>query len=187
MHIPNSARLTIAGCFLWCAGGVLAASVVPNPDFDLGTTGWNGGTLLTSDGAPSSPSYVVVSPANNEVQARSDCFPIDASVRYTFGARMRITSGTIGIALLDTYTDSSCTVGPGGASPYVASQFGAGTWVSLTYSTDSVLLSSDVVAGKIRLVANSGINQPGRVLFDHIVLQVDDVFADSFEDVPSAR
>jgi hypothetical protein len=179
--------LTIAGSFLWCAGGVLAASAVPNPDFDLGTTGWSGGTLLASDGAPSAPSYVVVSPQNNQFEATSDCFPIDATVRYTFDARMRITSGSVGIVLLSTYSDGTCSVVVDPSVAHLANSFGNGNWVSLSYDTHSLLLSSDIVSGKIRLVANSGVNQPGRVLFDHIALQVDDVFAGTFEDVPDAR
>lgn len=174
-------RIAILGYVLLCAGGACAQSVIPNPDFDLGTAGWNGGTLVGSDGSPSAPSFLVVSPPYNQVEAYSDCFPIDATLRYTFAARMRIISGSVGIVLLGTYSDGACAVSVDGSTAHVASSFSNGDWVALSSSDHSFLLPPGAIGGRISFVTNSGISEPGQVLFDHINLQPDDVFAGNFE------
>ena len=187
MKAPVMTCFTITACMLLVAGVAAAASVVPNPDFDVGSQGWSGGTLVLADGAPSAPSYLVESPANNEFAAWSDCFPLDSSVRYTFDARMRITSGSVGIAHLRVYSDEACAMDAGGPTPYVVIHFGAGNWVALSHGTQSTLLPSSAIRGRVRLVANSGVAQPGRVQFDHIVLQLDDVFTGDFDAPPVTR
>lgn len=186
MRTPSPPRIAIFAYLLLAPGALFAESVVPNPDFDLGTLGWNDGALVASDGSLSAPSYLVTSLPNNQREVSSDCFPIDATKRYTFAARMRIVSGSVGIVFFNSYSDVGCTVGVGGGLPYLANSFSNGDWVALS-SSGSFQLPASAIRAKVTLVANSGINQPGQVRFDHIDLQQDDVFAGTFDEPVAAR
>lgn len=186
MRTPFQPRIAIFAYLLLATGAVFAESVVPNPDFDLGTVGWNDGVLVDSDGSPSSPSYLVTSLPNNQREVYSDCFPIDATKRYRFAARMRIVSGSVGIVFVYWYSDVACAFGVGGTTPHVANSFSNGDWVALSNST-SFEPPASAIRAKVKLVANSGINQPGQVRFDHIDLQQDDIFAGTFDEPVASR
>ena len=157
-----------------------AQNVIPNPDFDLGAAGWSGGSLVANDGLPSAPSYLVISSVYNQFEAHSDCFPVDATRRYMLRGRMRIMSGSVGIVLLHAYSNAGCA-GSYGAAAHLANSFGDGSWVELSYNHSSFQLPSDAVSARITLVANSGVSAPGHVRFDSLELEVDDVFAGSFD------
>jgi hypothetical protein len=180
-------RVVALGFIVSSSANVTAQNVVPNSDFDSGSTGWSGGTLFETDGSPSTPSYLVTSPDHTQQAAYSGCFVLDHTRLYGFTAQGRIIGGDFGdfgSIQVVVFQDSACTslAGPG----YIALGNLIGgindnwTTIALPGPARVVLLDSNVKSGQILLVANSGISNPSNVLFDHIVLEPA-IFSSDFE------
>lgn len=169
--------------------GAAAQNVVPNADFDSGVTGWRDGSLYEADGSPSAPSYLVVSPSNNQHAAYSECFALDPTAAYSFSAEARVIgpgSYVFGSMQLMIYEDAACSTlsGPGYIPLGELTGFNGNTWTTLTLEgplqPKTVGLPINVQSGAIILIANSGYD-PANILFDHIVLEPEYVFSSGFE------
>jgi len=172
--------------FLICfSGSVMPQNIVPNQDFDSGSTGWSGGSIYEADGMPSAPSYLVASPPYNQQAADSDCFTLDPSKRYSFTSQARVLSGDLGIVWLLAYQDATCMTFAGGGYVFLGNLAGGGSvegnWTAIPHSTQVVPLPNNAMSGKIALVANTASSYSASILFDHIVLEPEDIFSGDFE------
>jgi len=185
MHKLFVVRIAVLELLFSLSGAVIAQNVVLNPDFDSGSTGWTGGSIYVTDGMPSAPSYLVTSPAYNQRNADSDCFPLEPTKRYSFSSEVRVLSGDAGMVYLLAYQDSACTTFAGGGYISLGALAGTGNvegpWTAVPQVPQIVPLTNNVISGKFRLVANTGSNYAATILFDHVILEPEDVFSGDFE------
>ena len=178
-------RIAVLKILICLSGAGMAQNVVPNPDFDSGSTGWSGGSIYATDGMPSAPSYLVASLPYNQQAADSDCFTLDPTKRYSFSSQARVLSGDVGIIWLLAYQDSACTTFAGGGYVSLGNLVGngniPGNWTGIPPSAQIAPLTNNVMSGKIRLVANTASDYPAAILFDHVILQPEDIFVGDFE------
>jgi len=149
-----------------------AANLIPNPDFNGGTTGWSmsttgsgTATLDTTTGLPDAPSVrLVATPANTDVSVFSSCVAVDDSQNVDLFANLRGNAGAATFEI-DTFSDSACAtvLSQIVSTPVQANQ----TWTP--YSLENVALPNGSRSAQVVLTATEGSDATaGDANFDHI-------------------
>jgi hypothetical protein len=136
----------------------LAANLVSNPNFDVGTTHWNAfaGTFSFSaaDGFPAPGAVRVLAPDGNSTgSAYSDCIAVDDTLHYDFSAMVKVNDGANGgYVALNLYTDAACNSFSDYGLALVVGAAHPGRWI--VYSLFDGALPSGTKSVIVNLIAN---------------------------------